>query len=102
VGANLPIGGGGYFRLLPYAWTKHGIDKLNRTEQQAAVFYLHPWEIDPAQPRLSAPGLARLRHYRNLDKTETRLRQLMADFRFGPVNQVLSAVAGPEFSAAVA
>ena len=72
---NLPVAGGGYFRLLPYAWTRWGIARLNAREQRPAVFYLHPWEIDPDQPRLPAGWLGRFRHYRNLDKTESRLRR---------------------------
>ena len=87
---NLPIGGGGYFRLLPYAWTRWGIGRLNRREQRPAIFYLHPWEVDPGQPRLPAPALARFRHYRNLDVTEQRLRQLLRDFPFGTMRDVVS------------
>jgi polysaccharide deacetylase family protein (PEP-CTERM system associated) len=86
---NLPVAGGGYFRILPYAWTRWGIDRVNRLEQRPAIFYLHPWEIDPEQPRLGAGMLGRFRHYRNLDKTEARLRQLLTDFRFGPMSQML-------------
>jgi polysaccharide deacetylase family protein (PEP-CTERM system associated) len=87
---NLPIGGGGYFRLLPYAWTKWGIARLNRVEGQPAIFYLHPWEIDPDQPRLPVPWLGRLRHYRHLDQTESRLEALLRDFRFSPLTSVLA------------
>jgi hypothetical protein len=87
---NLPIGGGGYFRLLPYAWTRSGIERLNRLERRPATFYLHPWEIDPEQPRLRVRGLTRLRHYGNLAKTERRLRRLLQDFRFGAVSDVLA------------
>jgi polysaccharide deacetylase family protein (PEP-CTERM system associated) len=87
--SNLPVGGGGYFRILPYEWTRWGIGRLNRTEGQAAIFYLHPWEIDPDQPRLHAGLLSRFRHYRNLDKTESRLRRLLQDFRFGPVRDLI-------------
>jgi polysaccharide deacetylase family protein (PEP-CTERM system associated) len=86
---NLPVAGGGYFRLLPYAWTRWGIDRVNRTEGRPAIFYMHPWEIDPGQPRLRTSRLGRLRHYRNLDKTEDRLRTLLSDFRFSTVNRVL-------------
>jgi polysaccharide deacetylase family protein (PEP-CTERM system associated) len=86
---NLPIAGGGYFRQLPYAWTRWGISHVNRVERRPAFFYLHPWEIDPEQPRLDAPFVSRLRHYRNLQKTETRLRRLLSDFRFAPIEQVL-------------
>jgi len=88
--ANFPMGGGGYFRLLPYGWTKRGIQRLNEREQQPAVFYLHPWEIDPDQPRIETGGFSGLRHYRNLHKTESRLRQLLRDFRFGTVSEVLA------------
>ena len=92
-GTNLPVAGGGYFRILPYAWTRWGLARVNRHEKQPAVFYLHPWEIDPGQPRLPASALGRFRHYRNLHKTETRLRALMRDFRFGPLNAVLEGCA---------
>lgn len=87
---NLPVAGGGYFRILPYEWTRWGIARLNRREQRAAIFYLHPWEVDPAQPRLSGGLLSRFRHYRNLDKTEHRLRQLLRDFAFQPMRSLLS------------
>ena len=88
-GMNLPVAGGGYFRLLPYAWTRWGIARLNSVERQPAIFYLHPWEIDPEQPRLNASALSRFRHYRNLDKTAPRLRRLLTDFRFTSVSSVL-------------
>jgi len=86
---NLPIAGGGYFRILPYAWTRWGIARLNQIEKRPAVFYLHPWEIDPEQPRLPAGWLGRFRHYRNLAKTETRLRALLREFNFGTVAALL-------------
>lgn len=86
---NLPVGGGGYFRILPYAWTRWGISRVNRLERRPAVFYLHPWEIDPAQPRLPVGLVGRFRHYRNLAKTEGRLRALLRDFRFGPVRELV-------------
>ena len=90
---NLPVGGGGYFRLLPYGWTRWGISRINMTERRPAIFYLHPWEIDPDQPRLPAGRLSRLRHYRNLDQTESRLRRLLQDFQFGTMRQVLQPLA---------
>jgi len=86
---NLPIAGGGYFRMLPYWWTHWGISRVNRIEQRPAIFYLHPWEVDPRQPRLSAGRLSAFRHYRNLEKTEGRLRQLLIDFRFGPLDSII-------------
>ena len=88
-GTNLPIAGGGYFRLLPYGWTRWGIHRLNSQEQKPAVFYLHPWEIDPGQPRFAVGRGTRLRHYYNLDRTADRLTQLMRDFRFGTAASVL-------------
>ena len=86
---NLPIGGGGYFRILPYGWTKWGIGRVNRLEGRPAIFYLHPWEIDPDQPRFKAGLVSRFRHYRNLHRTEARLRRLLTDFRFGRMIDVL-------------
>jgi polysaccharide deacetylase family protein (PEP-CTERM system associated) len=88
-GQNLPIGGGGYFRILPYGWTRRGITRVNAREAKPVMFYLHPWEIDPAQPRLRASAVSRFRHYRNLARTEPRLRRLLADFRFGSISSVL-------------
>jgi polysaccharide deacetylase family protein (PEP-CTERM system associated) len=101
-GVNLPVAGGGYFRILPYQWTRWGIRHLNRSEKRPAVFYIHPWEIDPDQPRLPGSRLSRARHYRNLTKTEARLKRLLRDFRFGPIEQVLSlqkGVAAPSVKA---
>ncbi len=86
---NLPIAGGGYFRLYPYALSRWGIRRLNHVEQQPAVVYLHPWEVDPQQPRLPVRGLSRFRHYVNLKKTLPRLQRLLRDFEFGPMTQVL-------------
>lgn len=86
---NFPVAGGGYFRILPYAWTRWGISRINHQEHRAAIFYIHPWEVDPDQPRLSGSVLSRFRHYRNLDKTEARLRQMLKDFRFGPMTAIL-------------
>ena len=88
-GINLPIAGGGYFRLLPYGWTRWGMRRLNEVEGRPAIFYLHPWEIDPEQPRISATPVTRLRHYINLSKTEARLRELMQEFRFSMVGDVV-------------
>ena len=87
---NLPVAGGGYFRILPYGWTRWGMSRVNEVEHQPTVFYIHPWEIDADQPRLAAPWLGRFRHYRNLGKTESRLRSLLTDFRFGTVASLLN------------
>lgn len=94
-GHNLPIAGGGYFRLLPYGWTSWGIRRVNQQEGRPVFFYLHPWEIDPGQPRLPAGLLSRVRHYRNLQRTEARLRQLLTEFSWGTMRSVL-----PSFDAA--
>ena len=88
-GTRLPIAGGGYFRLFPYALTRWGLRQINQREQQPAVFYLHPWEIDPQQPRVAARGLARFRHYHNLHKVEARLSRLLNDFTFGTMADIL-------------
>ena len=87
---NLPIGGGGYFRILPYGWTRWGIGRVNEREHRPAVFYLHPWEIDPDQPRLPAGRLGMFRHYRNLQRTAARLGRLLRDFEFAPLERVLA------------
>jgi polysaccharide deacetylase family protein (PEP-CTERM system associated) len=88
-GCTLPVAGGGYFRLLPYWLTRWGLASINRRESRPFVFYLHPWEIDPAQPRVSARWLSRFRHYTNLRKCEERLRLLLREFRFGTVRDGL-------------
>jgi polysaccharide deacetylase family protein (PEP-CTERM system associated) len=88
-GRNIPIAGGGYFRLFPYALTRWGLGNINHREQRPFVFYLHPWEIDPEQPRMSGAGWkSRFRHYLNLHKTEGRFVQLLKDFRFAPIREV--------------
>jgi len=83
LGFRLPVAGGGYFRLLPYWLSRWGLAAINRRELRPFVFYLHPWEIDPAQPRVSASWLSRFRHYTNLGKCEERLRRLLGEFQFG-------------------
>ncbi|MGH7226892.1 MAG: DUF3473 domain-containing protein, partial [Gemmataceae bacterium] len=84
----LPVGGGGYFRLYPYGLTSRGLRAINAAGRPFAV-YLHPWEFDPEQPRLR-PGMIRaFRHYVGLRRTETRLMQLLKDFRFGTLSESL-------------
>ena len=78
---NLPVSGGGYFRLYPYAFTKYALNSLNNSDKPFS-FYLHPWEIDPDQPRISTNLLSRFRHYNNLDQCEGRLQKLLTDFDF--------------------
>jgi polysaccharide deacetylase family protein (PEP-CTERM system associated) len=82
-GARLPVAGGGYFRLLPYWVSRWGLESINRRELRPFIFYLHPWEIDPEQPRVPASLLSRFRHYTNLGKCEERLRRLLGEFNFG-------------------
>ncbi len=94
-GVNLPIAGGGYFRLLPYAWTQWGIQRVNTTERQPVVFYLHPWEVDPDQPRFHVPATTRVRHYGGLKSNLRRLERLLQQFRFEPVASVLDRAIAP-------
>lgn len=89
-GVRMPVSGGGYFRLLPYWLTRAGLRKLNHEQQRAFVFYLHPWEIDPEQPRIQVGWRSRFRHYTNLEHTETRLRSLLDEFKFSSLYEVLS------------
>ena len=85
-GMRLPCGGGGYFRLLPYAWTKWGIRRVNKVDRQSAMFYFHPWELDHAQPRMEGlDALTKFRHYVNLKGTESKLKRLLLDFQWTPV-----------------
>lgn len=87
-GLRLPVAGGGYFRLYSYAITKAGLNQINR-RKKPFIFYLHPWEIDTEQPKISAGWKSRFRHYNNLDKCEHRLKRLMNDFNFGTAAGVL-------------
>lgn len=89
-GCRLPVAGGGYFRLLPYWLTRWGLASINRRESMPFIFYLHPWDIDPAQPRVSASWLSRFRHYTNLEKCEGRLRLLLHEFKFGTARDGLA------------
>lgn len=86
---RLPIAGGGYLRLLPVETIRKGIDTVNATEQQPAVVYFHPWEIDPQQPRIKAGFKSTFRHYLNLHRTEGKLVHLFNRLKFGPMRQVL-------------
>ncbi|MXO59528.1 DUF3473 domain-containing protein [Altererythrobacter salegens] len=83
-GRRLAAGGGGFFRVIPYAFSRWAIRQVNRHEGRPAVFYFHPWEIDPGQPRVAgAPLKSRLRHYTNLDRMSGKLRQLVGEFAWG-------------------
>lgn len=87
-GYTLPIAGGGYFRLFPYWFSRWGLGSINR-QGHPFVFYLHPWEVDPGQPRLDVKWFSRFRHYNNLEVCEQRLDQLLAHFRFTAMGDVL-------------
>lgn len=89
LGRNLPAGGGGYFRLAPYALSRWALRRVNRRDRRPAIFYFHPWEIDPGQPRVPNTSLkTRFRHYVNLHRTEPRLVRLLQDFQWGRVDRV--------------
>jgi polysaccharide deacetylase family protein (PEP-CTERM system associated) len=93
LGACVPVGGGGYFRIFPYWFTRLALSQINERYRQPFVFYLHPWEIDPEQPRVRAGLISNFRHYFNLTRCEERLRQLLATFRFAPAREVLQLTA---------
>ena len=88
-GQNWPLVGGGYFRFLPYGWFRWGLKHLNHVEQQSAIFMVHAWEVDPAQPRVPGRRLNVWRHRFNLHKTEPRLARLLGEFNFSTVHDVL-------------
>jgi len=91
LGWRIPVAGGGYFRLFPYRFTRWAIRRINEREEQPAVVYLHPWEMDPGQPRLPVGRVDRFRHSVNGGVTMGRLRRLIRDFRFAPARSVLAA-----------
>jgi polysaccharide deacetylase family protein (PEP-CTERM system associated) len=89
LGKNIPIAGGAYFRIFPYAVTRAGFRSINR-DGKPAVFYLHPWEIDPDHPRIDLPRRIAATHYFNLKATEGRLMRLLHDFRFAPMKEIVN------------
>jgi len=90
-GRRLAAGGGGFFRLLPYAFSRWAISQVNGREKRPAIIYFHPWEIDPDQPRVAdAPLRSRLRHYSNLSVMARKLRQLMRDFVWTRVDALVT------------
>jgi hypothetical protein len=94
LGRNLPLGGGGYLRLLPYRYMWWGMRRVNRDEQQASVVYIHPWEVDPDHPRMKTAGRRGFStHYVGLGGTERKLQQLFRDFQFAPMRDVLGLAA---------
>lgn len=90
---SVPVSGGGYFRILPYRLVRAGLKRINGRDRRPFVFYLHPWEIDPGQPRIEQAGLkSRFRHYTNLEHCEGRLRRLLDEFSFASMEEVLEAL----------
>ena len=90
LGQRVPVCGGGYFRILPYWLVRRGLQQINAGQRQPFCFYLHPWEIDPRQPRVRAGAVARFRHYTGLDECEPRLVRLLGEFRFATMADVLA------------
>jgi polysaccharide deacetylase family protein (PEP-CTERM system associated) len=89
-GRRAAAGGGGFFRLLPYSFSRWAVDRVNRHDQRPAIFYFHPWEIDPGQPRVAgAPLKSRIRHYTNLSTMEGKLLKLLKAFSWGRTDQVV-------------
>lgn len=86
-GRNMPIAGGGYLRLFPFWYIKNGIRNLNR-QDKPVILYFHPWELDPDQPRVDVNFFSRFRHYSNLEITESRLKDLLSEFRFASIEEV--------------
>lgn len=90
-GRRLAAGGGGFFRVLPYGFSRWAIRQVNRREGRPAIFYFHPWEIDPGQPRVfNAPLRSRLRHYTNLEGMVGKLRRLIGEFRWGRIDLLVA------------
>ena len=86
LGRNIPVSGGGYFRIFPFQFIKMALSKINKRENQPFVFFIHPWETDPEQPEMKAASpLSKFRHYTNLSKTKGRFEKLLNDFQFIPI-----------------
>ena len=101
IGCQFPCGGGGFFRLYPYRLSRWAVHRVNVVDRQPAIFYFHPWELDPDQPRLRHINLkTRLRHYLNLSRMERRLKRLLVDFRWDRIDRVypLEGFSCPVFS----
>jgi len=90
LGVNLPIGGGGYFRLLPMSVSRAGIRRVNAREGRPVLFYFHPWELDPHQPRPAMPWRHRIRHYIGMEGEERKLARLFRDVKFTTIREVLT------------
>lgn len=89
-GMTAPFGGGGYLRLFPPFVTKWAMRRMNQHEKQMSIVYLHPWEVDPTQPRLEGSARSKFRHYVNLAKMESTLKSLLQDFQFAPMRELHS------------
>ena len=88
-GKTLPCSGGGYFRLLPYVFSKWAIGKVNREDEEPCVFYFHPWEVDPGQPRQHQATLkSKFRHYTNLKSMRAKLGRVLSDFHWGRIDEI--------------
>jgi polysaccharide deacetylase family protein (PEP-CTERM system associated) len=95
-GRNWPCSGGGYFRLLPYGLFRHALSRVNRREGLPGIFYFHPWEVDPGQPRIANAGWkSRLRHYTNLDRMSGKLDRLLRDFAWDRMDRVFAGLLAP-------
>lgn len=90
LGVQVPVSGGGYFRILPYWLTRAGLRQINQRHRRPFTFYLHPWEVDPGQPRFKVSALSRFRHYTNLARCEARLRRVLAEFSFTSMREALA------------
>ncbi len=88
-GVQVPVSGGGYFRILPYWLTRAGLRQINEQRKRPFAFYLHPWELDPGQPRIRVGAFSRFRHYTNLSRCEARLQRLLGDFAFTTMHEAL-------------
>ncbi len=89
LGLQVPVSGGGYFRILPYWLTHAGLTQINERRGRPFAFYLHPWELDTGQPRIKVGAFSRFRHYTNLSRCEARLRRLLKDFEFTSMHAAL-------------
>ena len=92
IGMNIPVSGGGYFRFFPYYLTKKFFNSINQKERKPFIFYLHPWEFDPEQPKIKTNKSNAFRHYFNLNKTEKKFSKLLKDFKFDAVKNILASI----------
>ncbi len=100
-GKRSPLGGGAYLRILPYGYTRWGIRFINEQEKHTVCVYVHPWELDPEQPRMAGSLTARLRHYVGLRGTKRKLQNLLRDFEFGPLGPLVAQQRDLQFKLAV-